>query len=623
MYSGKVNQVVHASDAQIRSGVGDWCHYKEAWFPAFVVTDLENNILLDNSAPDPTQPKWVITGARVMVTRFWSASTAYISATVHLPDLGTYPPPPPRSLTYESQFRIWAGHLDRPRQVKPEDLGEGSENGRLLPVFLGSVDTYALHCTSEGGYTYTIQARDRMKWFMDTQITYNLGEELQTRGDDDIQLTRSDIIHGALARGIGDMTTVLSDTNPNGACRQVCSMGLPADVNNSFDVGANKADAGAGQSFPADYFYRELDFLSGRTELSEDDAAPEPEPLFRFYVTRQAPEIDFSDAVSIIFERKTPLEIVKQMALQEIYPIEVFQDHRSGHIYYTPRASDGSALPESYGGGGDSGGDPKRFFRTYFFRNYPDGYNPDINQMLIAFKEEQSSLGMYNNFIVNKPNDSGEPGNQFSVVLATKPWGFPENTPCRFYVADDTTLQTADEAAAIAVQLARIFSRETRAGVAVMLGDPSFVPGEIIQVVGSPNMTDDNDEAITSSDGMAEIMSNNRAVFHDFNNSYNQQLPRDYIPLSLGAEPAEGEAAAPAEPGQYRYPSEEDEQEYNPYQVENPEDQSSGDKILCSMRDSVRTADRHPPTIWRVEGIMHKYSYGEGYTTELALASAF
>ena len=59
--------------------------------PVGVITDLDNNILLGNYMEDNNQDiqiasiKWYVSGARVMVTRFWATSTATIILVPNIP----------------------------------------------------------------------------------------------------------------------------------------------------------------------------------------------------------------------------------------------------------------------------------------------------------------------------------------------------------------------------------------------------------------------------------------------------------------------------------------------------------------------------------------------------------
>jgi len=601
-----VNRVIHSEQEQIRSGVGSLFHHKEAYAPAVVVTDLDGNFLLSNRPrpKDNDEPVWTINSARVMVTRFWSASTAYVTAVIHVPDQGQFVPAPPIELLYEHQFRIWMGYLERPRPVEPDDLCN-----RLLPVFLGSVDTHAVHCTSEGGYTFSIQARDRMKWFMDseTSITPTMelssgsgcsagGRDASSRGKRGL---RSEIIRSILGQAIGQMV--------GGTECHVCGMYFQRQEDGDVhDLGQLGCEV---QEMPeADVFYK------GEYAAAPDNCTKKasPHPRLRQYITRDW-MLDAGGASNgYVFDRKIPIEIIKQLLLQEAYPMEFYQDQRTGDIFISPRANDISSLPETYGGGRDSGGRKELFYRTYFFKVYPEDYYPDHNQMLIAFKDEMSSAGAKTNFEVNKHHPDGNGSAFWTAGLYVRPFGFPTDAPCRTHIADDTTITTAEQAAVVAVQLARIFGRETRAGMAILTGDPSFIPGDVIQVVGSPLMGHAPGRFLRTNQDLVDYMKADRERVHDLNKAYNSQLPSDYANLdhiNLGDDTSFTEQRLP-------HPS-----AGVDYIISGPEEQEGSNQVRCSMKEKVTELPPDPLTIWRVEGIMHKFDFTQGYTTELALAS--
>jgi hypothetical protein len=158
-------------------------------------------------------------------------------------------------------------------------------------------------------------------------------------------------------------------------------------------------------------------------------------------------------------------------------------DSRTGNYYYAPRACDISALAEQ---------DRSRFCRTYYFRNIPsDVKEVDANQMLISFKEEFTSLGTKTNFIVTKEDTSSANANLSGGMVALHAAMRPnfligKRIAAKVSYVVDNTIMNYGEAGAVALAMARITAKEGRVGMAVMLGDPSLIPGEMIQVIGSP-----------------------------------------------------------------------------------------------------------------------------------------
>ena len=336
-------------------------------------------------------------------------------------------------------------------------------------------------------------------------------------------------------------------------------------------------------------------------------------PFFRIYTTRSA--INLQQSTNFLINQQVPMEIIKFLAMQEIYPMEVFQDHRDGHLYYCPRANDSSGLE-----------DPKRFYRTYFFRNYPDSYKlfddkpdacpPDVNQMLHSFREEQASLDLKTNFIVSKNSDTTQAGSgdEWSIHLKVKPQALKgKKYACKFYKIYDQTITSVEEAAVVALNAARIRGKEVRAGTIVMHGDPSLVPGEVIQIIGSP---------LLPGKGMPNAYKD-RNTYNEFNNNYNENF-KVYAEESLLNAGVTGRGIST---GQELVLPIYDGSEAS-IKVEEFS-QSSMDNLICEDSSIIRPTEGKdtpvdPPTMYRVEALIMKFNVsGSGFTTEAALTIPF
>jgi len=582
----KVNRVFHDTWLGDPPELGASFHFRQGYTPAYVLTDLERNIILGNSTPasDLDIPKrWLLTGFRSHVTRLWAASTAVVMATVHLPDLGEQPPPPPPELRLESEVQIWAGYTDHPRVVQADDFCE-----RLLPVFTGVVENLAVTVTGNGGYTLTVQLRDRMKWFLDSLVTYQPGVDTSKPSTRRFSIgtqsrsmpSRSQILLELARRAIGHIE------GDNAYC-EVC--GKRIELGEVYDTAVTGPQ-------PANVF-------EGR--LSPRVVCPRAyaNPFFHIY-TQRSYRGDGVAGRGFSIDNRIAVEMMRYLAMSEVYPTELFQDHRDGNFYYTPRFNlvDGFASPDY-------------FFRLYYVKNYPSGVTPDINQMALSFKEEASSIGMKTNFIVSRVGTMAYNtlDADWLVHLRAVPNSerVAESYACKFMEVRDDQLHNVAEAALVALHLARIHAKDVRAALLVVLGDPSFVPGEVVQVVGSPLW---GEQTLQS-----ERILREREEFDRRNRQYNEYLRRA----------AEDAAVSLDNEQQIKTGSEYVLRPQSGLVAENVPvearagDQLNPDVLVCGANRA--PLPQEPKTLWRVEAVLQKANMGgsKGYVTELLLDQLF
>ncbi|MGG6283673.1 hypothetical protein ACQ4M3_19000 [Leptolyngbya sp. AN03gr2] len=551
--------------------LGAPCHQRVSGAtPVCAVTTLKHNeILFSNLAfrnnqtsdradqnPAENTPVWAISEALVYLQRFWATSTARITLTCHLPSASSKPPLLPIyqknigsqeynfRLQPEDEICVYFGYINGIRPVTPEDIKEN----RLLRVYTGVVDTLSAMGTPRG-IALTISCRDRIRYLMDTFVSLSpleSGAEISSitkalggSGGESSGLRRSDLILKVAQMGIGYIelqkgeSKILTQTvqyqdeltgkteervfvNING---KRIERGFVQDLN---DFTKDKTKPLLQELKPPDFFYRCEKNRTERYIPLTGKTVNEPldiNPAMRFNIIVGRLGFETENLVrNFSIENQIPIEFIKFLANQEPYPTEMFMNHSDGQFYYTPRSNDGSGLS-----------DPKRFYRTYYFRNTPDGMGNtnlidsivpnhiknlaktpaqtvsgcrinapfeykqifgrvDQNQMLINFKEEFTTAALKTNFIVANAAPSSEKGEATKILhLAARPSFLRgrEIAGRTMYIIDQT-ISNHSEAAAIAASVARATAKELKSASMTTLGDPSLVPGEVIQVIGSP-----------------------------------------------------------------------------------------------------------------------------------------
>lgn len=274
---------------------------------------------------------------------------------------------------------------------------------------------------------------------------------------------------------------------------------------------------------PPDFFYNHANrpLAGGISNRILDLSAT---PLFNIMTSRPAFNTETVTRAYTI-EEQVPIEIIKFLSNQEVYQTEVFCSHVDGNYYYIPRSGDMSGL-----------NDDRRFNRTYYYRYAPPGLAnldfinriklegskypdfdftdigdpsakppipqdkvsidvtrafrtvPDYGQAILNWKQDVTTVAMITNFIVSNSSPTAQKeGGKVLVHMSARP-AFLSGLDIagrNKYIIDET-IATVTEATAVAAQVARLHSKDLRAGAMTLIGDPSLVPGEIVQVVGNP-----------------------------------------------------------------------------------------------------------------------------------------
>jgi hypothetical protein len=245
---------------------------------------------------------------------------------------------------------------------------------------------------------------------------------------------------------------------------------------------------------------------------------------------------------------------------------------------------------------------------------------PHLAQMIHTFREEVSNVSVRTNIIVQTHSPASPENIQQILHLTVQPWFMRGRAyPTSFFTVTDDTAGTVGGGGksgaliALAMAYARVIAKELRVAAATILGDPSFVPGEVIQVIGSPMNPDalkpesayswDKDRVtIVDMNRQYEILGNELAVVAQ--NDKNDWIPTvDVVESGDGASTPKLVATQAAENGKVDL-----------------------NTAISNVEKGINyiTFKREPPSIWRVEGVVDRFMDGvPGYYTELALLSCF
>jgi hypothetical protein len=587
---------------------------------------------------------WQIQKARIMITRFWDASTFYIVLSCHQPDITSPIPEKPllddgTPIKQDQDILIQAGYSDE-FNYHPEDKGANT-------IFYGSIDVIEWVGSPQGGHTLTLQGRDRMKWLMDTTVSYNaiqdaspgrlMVSELMSGEEKDI-IPRSEVILEIAQRGIGHIP------DQNNVDRGIYR-GVISDISKGEDRKLEDPNYHYSTSVPNNvnlsnisrFFYGGSNSKANQPPLLKSESSSNQkntslDPEFHIYVTRPGFSManESIGGVGINVANQTPIDYIKYMAQHEVYPTELFQDHFNGCFYYTPRLNDTTGIEGLVNGNAEEA--KERLYRTYFYRpeyciaTDKGDEKMDLRQEIITLKEERSSLSVRTNYIVSNAS-AGDPKNSVVINFEALPSYYEGRHLPRYYKQiDDELIDTPEEAAAIAASFAQIFSRDTRSGMMVVQGDPTWSPGECLQIRGSPITQDksgkDYEDDIKGFLETQKILNKNIKKLQnelydqrEENRMSDQQEVKQETPRgNQGQSSGDGDIPDLLEKGT--------QQANNLAEADSNNDIITGERSGDSDSDFLTKAD--PESIYRAEAIVHKLNDGrEGYYTEIQLVSPF
>ena len=451
-------------------------------------------------AEEGRQLRWVIRQLKVTLARDWSTSQAVITLTANVEDpRGRLPSLPCVSkwrgglleqLTVEDEIRIYAGYIgsrevpiqaslldETPIDLCPFDLYEGGP-GRcdigqppfqedctkpLAPIFWGFIDSINFTGSSSSGEQITISCRDRMRVLSDTKIISiphleGSKKGLAANGD------RAEIIHDVIKAATG---YTLGNNGERTNCWKDTYKGL---VFKAFDLeGVDKCTSPL-EDPPL--WNRVASTSPMRTDAS---------PRIHMWVQRPPLLKDHNAAVFQVLD-KQPLQIIQYLADTEERVTDFYASHVNGDYVFAPRVLDTSGFY-----------DPKRMYRTYFYKTWPDA-QPYTNQMIKSIRSISSTLGTFNQFVVAE-SQNGSQGTfmeGIQVMMNTQlpiMEGRSIMPPCRMQIIYDDSLSTYSNpsggALLAAINQARVWSRDIGGVEITVLGDPTLYPSEAIRVYNS------------------------------------------------------------------------------------------------------------------------------------------
>jgi len=527
--------------------LGNSCHQrKQSQVAITVVTGLNHNDILFAHIPT-TDTNWVVTGATWSLQRFWTTSTLEFTVMCAQEYVNSFMPPMPlvnkdvpgkvHTLQPEDEICIWSGYVDQ-LYLSVSDLPrlmEG-EHPHLIRSYVGVIDTIS-YVGTDRGLKCTFACRDRMRYLMDTHVSLlpfdtnnSTGYMNQALGGSTSSVNRSQVILKLAQTGIGYIRLGQPGAQtPLNLYGKRIEPGVIQDIGEFIGTPGSQPPQSARINpknfLPSDYMYNHgLKRLASSTFNRTLDLSPTP--LFNIFTSR--PPFNTETVTrEYTLEEQIPIEIIKHLSNQEVYPTEVFSSPLDGNYYYVPRGGDMSGL-----------NDPKRFYRTYYYRYTPPGLGnvlylnsikstygfgdliltdagdlttnpqiqpkndimidylaafatqPDYGQAVLSFKHDLTTVSMFTNFIVSNssPNNKAEGGGDNILINMSARPAFLSGLDIagrNKYIVDET-INTPPEATAVAVNYARLHSKEVRAMQITIPGDPSLQPGEVIQVIGNP-----------------------------------------------------------------------------------------------------------------------------------------
>ena len=430
---------------KFQSQLGTSCQQRaQAQVPICVITTLRHDELLFAHVPvGGGGSTWVVQSVVCSIQRFWNSSTATINIGCDALDAMSFPTPlptitnPEDNITHqfgpEDNICIWLGYVNSlfVDGASLISMMEG-ENPKLLRVFVGVVDTMGIVGT-DNGYKYTIQCRDRMRFLMDTQVSlspFNINDDRSSinfaLGGRTTDVDRSDTILKLAQMGVGHINLDKDESKESDLNGMRIDRGIIADLGKiaykpDFSKKINPSDmTQPGAMPPLDYFYNYDNApLAGKTRTLKLDLRMHPK--FNI-ITSRLPFSTESVAKEFTIEQQIPIELIKWLSNQESYPTEVFNSPTDGNFYYVPRSADISGLT-----------DPKRFYRTYYYRFQPDGLADA--EVLKGLTAKYPSIDIDTTFdpkqedveddspVIPEPNGGGKESSKPAIVDPKAPMG--------------------------------------------------------------------------------------------------------------------------------------------------------------------------------------------------------
>jgi len=495
-------------------------------------TEVEKRTRIQQGLEKCSTLQWAIKNLTVSLFRDWSMSRARIVLTCNLP---THNAPIPRLpdvsefrggdypyLTVDDEIRIYAGYVDSPTTPLTVDMldevpfpmeendGTPMENmiqpnlitGKLVPIFWGFIDKIDFDGSARGtGFQVILSCRDRVRVLSDTTLISvpSLSGVFGAQGG-------KISANGALHQIVSDVAKAVngfqlnvseSDVQDNICWKRIITPKLKIDRNIAGDEVANDLETASGlvELYSAYEINNAVRTPTNFTKETEDPtlfvrAASfkvmdiKARPRFHMWLNRPPLAKENGTTQWQVLD-KTPLSIIKWIAIKEERPMDFYASHVNGDFCLVPRVLDVSGFK-----------DKTRHYRTYFFRDYPRQCDPPCAaQLIIGLRTFTTIIGTFNRFtIVDNSNTSGSTLSVLESVTLTidrVPFilqGRTPTPPCRTKLIYDGGLGTYNNsnsygaALIVAMSTSSQVSRDISGVEFKILGDPTFFPGEAVRV---------------------------------------------------------------------------------------------------------------------------------------------
>jgi hypothetical protein len=529
-------------------------------------TEIEKRQQIANGVAKCSTLDWAIKNLTVSLYRDWSMSKARIVLTCNLtshnapiprlPNVsafrgGDYP-----YLTADDEIRIYAGYIDSPTTAITTDMldevpfpmvkDDGSlmdgmaqpnlTRGKLVPIFWGFIDKIDFDGSARGtGFQCVLSCRDRIRVLSDTTLI-SVPSISGVFGDQGSKVSANGALHqivSDVAKAVNGFQLNIpeSDVQENICWKRIITPKLKINRGYNSDEVADDLER-ASELCELYSAYEQNN--SVRTSASLLDKTKDPtlfvrsasfkimdyksRPRFHMWLNRPPLAKEGGTAQWQVLDR-TPLQIIKWIAIKEERPMDLFASHVNGDFCLVPRVLDVSGFK-----------DKSRHYRTYFFRDYPRQCDPPCaGQLIIGLRTFTTTIGTFNRFtIVDNSNTSGAGLSVLESVTLTidsVPFllqGRTPTPPCRTKLIYDGGLGTyANDnsygaALIVAMSTSSQVSRDISGIEFQILGDPTFFPGEAVRVFN----TFLHDEGyITQSGRYVDILTKQKA-YDDFQGKY-------------------------------------------------------------------------------------------------------
>ena len=408
--------------------------------------------------------------------------------------------------------------------------------GKLVPIFWGFIDKLDFDGSARGtGFQVILSCRDRVRVLSDTTLI-SVPSLSGVFGDKGSKVSANGALHqivSDVAKAVNgfQLNVSESDVEDNICWKRIITPKLKVDPQVAGEEVAKELQRASAlvELYSAYDQNNSIRTPTGLIEKTEDPTLfvrsacfkvmdIKARPRFHMWLNRPPLAKENGTAQWQILD-KTPLNIIKWVAIKEEKPMDFFASHVNGDFCLVPRVLDVSGFK-----------DPTRNFRTYFFRDYPRQCEPPCaGQLILSLRTFTTIIGTFNRFtIVDNSNTSGAGLSILESVTLTidrVPFilqGRNPTPPCRTKLIYDGGLGTYNNdnsygaALIVAMSTSSQVSRDISGVEYRILGDPTFFPGEAVRVFN----TFLHDEGFITQSGRYQDILYKQREYDTFQNTY-------------------------------------------------------------------------------------------------------